>query len=199
MSVRCLQAWVDTGIKSRKGGRRGHGSSDHDCSKTDSILAHVLPAFIRVNLFARAPMPTFLGRMYYTISTKVSARSQAEMIDQAGFAGQEYVYTSWGRFRNAHPMRECMREALEGGNTTGYADAVSELNWSPEDRVRLNIPPDPEPELDGVSGVHFRKVVSAQEFLDNTPVNIQTVPPDPNLPSMNWHMFEEGEDRGFDI
>ena len=119
--------------------------------------------------------------------------TQSDMIDQAGFAGKEYVYTTWGRLRDVPPMKDCMADRLDGGNRTGgYGTVVSELNWSPEDRVRLNITADDQPEHHkGMSGVHFRKIVSAREFLENTPVDYTTVKPDPSIPSADFFDFSD--------
>jgi hypothetical protein len=36
-----------------------------------------------------------------------------------------------------------------------------------------------------------RKIVSPQEFVENTPFDYTDVPPDPTIPSMNPYFFEE--------
>ena len=108
------------------------------------------------NLVSSQPSIFARARVLDDECTNSDGCTQSDMIDQAGFAGKEYVYTTWGRLRDVPPMRDCMADRLDGGNRTGgYGTVVSELNWSPEDRVRLNITADDQPEHHkGTSGVH---------------------------------------------
>jgi len=122
-------------------------------------------------------------------------RTAADLIDQAGLKAKEYVYTSHNRLRPVPPMRACMQDVVDGGNRTEYAPFVSDLNWSVEDRIRLNIPTDPPPDVSGgLSRVHFRKTVSAREFMENTPMTFQTVDTVPMEQSANWKTFVSSSD-----
>jgi len=74
------------------------------------------------------------------------------------------------------------------GNTTsetGYYGRVSDMNWSPVERVLYNIPLDPQVGSKGMSSVHIRPHTTAQEFLGITDNDLSSSAPEVFLPLTN--------------
>jgi hypothetical protein len=73
---------------------------------------------------------------------------------------------------------------------TGYFGLLSDVNWSPRERVLYNIPPDPQVLPEGMSSVHVRRHKTAEEYLGVTADMISSSAPPVFLP-------REPDSRGF--
>jgi hypothetical protein len=117
-----------------------------------------------------------------------------ETKERAAAARQEQL-SPYGTYVPYVPANIAADAPFDGTNATsrpetGYFGLLSDVNWSPRERVLYNIPPDPQVLPEGLSSVHVRRHVTAEEFLGVTAEQISSSAPPVFLP-------REPDSRGF--